>query len=79
MRIYSVLDLSIHPLTFYNELEKRAKGDKTEHEGLILEDYLQYWPIITACSIAIKNVKDAFKPEYIFPQFLLQHIIEEKY
>ena len=73
-----VLDLSIHPLTFYNELVKRAEGDKTEHEGLLLEDYLQYWPIIAACSIAVKNKNDAFKPEYTFPQFLLQLIIEEK-
>ena len=73
-----ILDLSIHPRTFYNELEKREKGEKTEHEVLNLDDYLQYWPIIAACSIAVKNEKDTFKPEYIFPQFLLQSIIEGK-
>lgn len=74
-----VLDLSIHPLTFYSELSLREAGIKTEHSDLSLEDYLQFWPIIAACSIAVKNEKHAFKPEYIFPQFLLQMILERKY
>lgn len=71
-----VLDLAIHPHTFYNELERRENGTKTEHENISLEKYLHYWPLIAACSMAVKNEKDVFKPEYIFPQFLLQMIIE---
>lgn len=72
-----VLDLSIHPVTFYQELILKENGKKTEHEHLSLKEYLKLWPIIAACSIAVKNEKDPFKPEYIFPQFMLQVILEK--
>ncbi|MET3029190.1 RES family NAD+ phosphorylase [Flavobacterium sp. UW10123] len=32
------------------------------------------WPLAACCSIKVKNRKDAFKPEYIIPQFLLQWV-----
>ena len=73
-----VLDLSIHPVTFYNELLRKEDGKETEHEYLTLEEYLKLWPIIAACSIAVKNEKNPFKPEYIFPQFMLQAILEKE-
>ena len=73
-----ILDLSIHPSTFYLELSLREKGIQTEHEDLTLEHYLQYWPIIAACSVAVKSENHSFKPEYIFPQYFLQMILEKK-
>ena len=68
---FTVIDLCIHPLTYYNELE--AKFDTK----LNMADYLRWWPIMAACSIAVKNEDDSFKPEYIFPQFMLQYLLEE--
>ena len=33
---------------------------------------------MACCSIAVKNEDDPFKPEYIFPQFMLQYLLEER-
>lgn len=38
------------------------------------EEYLQYWPLLALCSIKVRNESGSFKPEYIFPQFLLEYI-----
>ncbi|MDX2361995.1 MAG: RES domain-containing protein [Crocinitomicaceae bacterium] len=32
------------------------------------------WPVIAACSFKVGNASDAFKPEYIIPQLLLQFV-----
>ena len=34
--------------------------------------YIISWPLLAACSIPVARPKDAFKPEYIIPQLLLQ-------
>lgn len=36
--------------------------------------YLVIWPVIAACSVRVLNKSDAFKPEYIIPQLLLQWV-----
>lgn len=74
---YKIIDLCIHPLAFYNELLNREKNIKTEHEDLSLDDYLVWWPVMAVCSVAVKNEDDPFKPEYIFPQFVLQYFLED--
>lgn len=38
--------------------------------------YLTYFPIHLLCNIKVKNRDAIFKPEYIFPQFLMQWINE---
>ena len=38
------------------------------------EEYLLYWPLLALCSIKVRNESGSFKPEYIFPQFLLEYI-----
>ena len=75
---YKVIDLCLHPYAFYNELQEKEKGIKTEHASISLEDYLRWWPIMAVCSIAVKNENDPFKPEYIIPQFVLQYFLEDK-
>ena len=75
---HEVIDLCIHPLSFYNELIDREKGNATEHQNLCLESYLKWWPVMACCSVAVKNEDDPFKPEYIFPQFMLQYLLEER-
>lgn len=42
------------------------------------EDYFLYWPLLAICSIKVKDENEAFKPEYIFPQFLLEYILVNK-
>ena len=74
---YLVIDMGLHPLAFYNEWQDRSNSCKAEHENLTIEDYLRWWPIMAACSIAVKNENDPFKPEYIFPQFVLQYLLNE--
>lgn len=74
---FKVIDLCIHPLTYYKELKQYEEKIDTEHNALDMKKYLQWWPIMAACSIAVKNEEDSFKPEYIFPQFMLQYLLEE--
>ncbi len=71
---FNVIDLCIHPLEFYKKLEQYEEKLK---EKEILQ-YLQWWPIMAACSIVVKNEEDSFKPEYIFPQYMLQYFLEEE-
>lgn len=42
------------------------------------EDYYLYWPLLALCSIKVRNEGDVFKPEYIFPQFYLEYILQER-
>lgn len=74
---FKVIDLCIHPLTYYKELALREEDGNSEHDTLDLAQYLQWWPIMAACSISVKSEEDSFKPEYIFPQFMLQYLLEE--
>ena len=76
-RNFKVIDLCIHPLTYYKELAMHETEEGSEHETLNIMQYLQWWPIMAACSIAVKNEDDSFKPEYIFPQYMLQYLLEE--
>lgn len=68
---YKVIDLSLHPYNLY----KKLTNDNNSH---YLPDYLYMWPIIAMCSIKVKNENDIFKSEYIFPQFMLEYVLEEK-
>lgn len=72
---FKVIDLCIHPLTFFKELQECEKN--SDCCALDIIKYLQWWPIMAACSISVKNEDDSFKPEYIFPQFMLQYLLEE--
>lgn len=44
-----------------------------------LKTYLQIWPLIFVCSIRVRHSNDAFKPEYIIPQMLLQWVRRNDY
>ena len=66
MKVY---DLSNIPQRI-NDLRKEIWFDEDE--------YLCYWPLMALCSIKSNHDNNAFKPEYIFPQFLLEHIMKGK-
>ena len=63
-----VLDLSILPNIYDSE-------DYTQK--ISLEEYLSVWPIIAMCSVTVNREEDDFKPEYIFPQFILEYIMTD--
>lgn len=63
-----VIDLSVLPETIYSNL---SAGNST----VSLDEYLLLWPIIALCSIIVENETDDFKPEYIFPQFMLEYVL----
>lgn len=44
----------------------------------IESDYYLYWPLLAICSIKVRNEDEFFKPEYIFPQFFLEYILQNK-
>ena len=67
---------------FYNSLQKT---DDSAHEHFVLnfeyllDDYLKIWPLIFCCSIRTYYNDSVFKPEYIFPQLLLEWIVTDKW
>ncbi len=72
-----VIDLCKYPLIFYKELKEEEKENSSEQQEEKILKYLQWWPIMATCLIAVKNQVDYFKPEYIFSEFLLQYLLEE--
>jgi hypothetical protein len=42
----------------------------------LITNYLTYFPLHAACTVSVQNRQSHFKPEYIFPQFLMQWIRE---
>ncbi|MFJ7649228.1 RES domain-containing protein [Lysinibacillus sp. NPDC097279] len=80
----SYLDLSISPGAIIDILiGEHQKNGLNDHEMKDtykdLASYIVVWPLMAACSIRVKNPKDTFKPEYIFPQLLLQWIRQSKF
>lgn len=76
---FSTVELSIKPQDFVNsENFKQEPGGhiskKTLESKLYRHNYLIWYPLIAACSFIRANKKDAFAPEYIIPQLLMQWI-----
>ncbi len=64
-----VLDLSNIPQRL-NQIKDEEWFDENE--------YYLYWPLLTLCSIKSRHDNNPFKPEYIFPQFMLEYILLSK-
>lgn len=65
-----VLDLAIKP----NEIEKFSDSEEfysVEDEKFRMS-YIEAYPLISACSIMVKQKNKNFYPEYIIPQLVLQ-------
>ncbi|WHY20094.1 hypothetical protein QNH28_03470 [Paenibacillus sp. G2S3] len=77
------IDLSANPAFVRDYLKSvftKNYGDPSATEPLSsLNTYLQIWPLIFVCSICVRQVNDAFKPEYIIPQMLLQWVRKSNY
>src|ERR1022692_486127 len=86
---YKFLDISLTPSSMRKTLETISSNYSidflklTPREALDSWDkmslnFIMRWPLIAACSIKVKKEDGAFKPEYIFPQFLLQWVTHNK-
>ena len=62
--LYFLFDLRLNRISFGSEYE--------------LIKYLEYLPIITACSFKVKYQEASFKPEYVIPQMILTSLIAER-
>ncbi|QYF82353.1 hypothetical protein KY492_26010 [Brevibacterium sp. PAMC21349] len=59
---------------FEEMLSKAYGSDNWSNLINSIKGYVVIWPLIAACSIKVTNKNDAFKPEYIIPQLLLQWV-----
>ncbi len=60
-----VLDLCMFPEKYDNNAKSTSVS---------LNEYLLMWPVLAMCTIQVSNRDDSFKPEYIFPQFLMEYV-----
>jgi hypothetical protein len=87
----SFLDLSLTPSRLFEILNASTKeiykkdGTVSDTKPMTLDswdslsyNYIMRWPLIAACSVKVKRGDGTFKPEYIFPQFLLQWVTTKK-
>lgn len=77
-----IIELGIKPQDFTNsESPNQSFGRHISRSTLesydTRQDYLLWYPLIAACSFIRTNKKDAFAPEYIIPQLLMQWIRDE--
>lgn len=75
-------DISIPPTAWMDHFVNHLKynygvNDLTELFQM-MRSYLILWPLIACCSIRVMNPDDAFKPEYIVSQLLLQWIQQSR-
>lgn len=69
---FKLIDFSIKPFYFPSDYLSYTQHDKKF--GL---KYIISFPIQTACSLKVKNRNDHFVAEYVFPQMLLQWLLEK--
>lgn len=76
-----VVELGIKPqdfinLEYYQSYDRYISNDTLKSNNT-QQDYLLWYPLIAACSFIRTNKKDAFAPEYIIPQLLMQWVRDE--
>ncbi len=63
-------------LSYLNKFPEEEFDERITIKTLIktINSYLILWPIIASCQIKVKERQMPFKPEYIIPQILMQHV-----
>lgn len=61
-------------LIFLNKQEKPTPEELVETFEYYLVDYLYLWPLILCSSFKVQN-DSVFKPEYIFPQIIMEWLV----
>lgn len=64
---------------FFEKLKLKEESNEHTVKSIeyIINDYLCIWPLIFCCSVRTYYHNSVFKPEYIFPQLLLEWIISD--
>lgn len=64
---------------YFSELENMnsAVEENVRVFEYLLDDYLTLWPLIFCCCVKVQHTNAVFKPEYIFPQLLMEWIIND--
>ena len=86
---YKFLDISLTSDSMCKILETMSSRESAELSKCTQKEaldswnngslnFIMRWALIAACSIKVKKEDGAFKPEYIFPQFLLQWVTHNK-
>ncbi len=73
-----VLDFSTQPEWIVSHLDN---ADSVNSDLELLEQLrnnLAIWPILASCSFLVKDRTGHFKPEWIFPQMLMQWVLDER-
>jgi hypothetical protein len=65
------LDISMLPIRFKKLI------DENNDVRYSVNDYALICPIVALCSVKVCNESDWFKPEYIFPQFFMEYILDK--
>lgn len=83
----SFIDLSITPsemsqllknhILHLEKYDGEVSAELVENFEFFLILYLYLWPAILCCSFKVRN-NSVFKPEYIFPQLLLEWLVSEE-
>lgn len=85
---HSFIDLTIEPNridqeinSWYSKLEVVESSYESQVKIIeyYINDYLSIWPIIFCCSVRTFYKQSLFKPEYLFPQLLLEWLITSTY
>jgi len=77
LRAIKYVDLTVNR---FLDVSWYVKNNKEKYRGdmAFLMKSVRTWPLIVACSIKVQKPMDNFKPEYIFPQLLLQFVKKAK-
>ncbi len=76
-QLVRILNFSDRPrrLLFYVGLDGGVSNETPIVD--LLSTHLILWPLMALCSICVKHINAAYKPEYMFPQLVLQWITKE--
>jgi len=65
-------EIVVFDLFFFEEYDFENLSPEEE------ECFVRLWPLVACCSFAYKDTSDmSFRPDYIIPQLLLEHIIDK--
>ncbi len=74
-----ILDISNNPNNLkFSIVHGPVDNIIQEFNNLRLLNLIIKWPLIASCSVSVLKEDAPFKPEYIFPQFLLQWSIQKR-
>lgn len=65
-------------ISYYKYIIENKQDTKSIEFINEMQNYLTYFPLHALCNIKVHNNKGVFKPEYIFPQFLMQWISKQR-